>query len=47
MDDDDVRAILGSLSSKRQAAILGSFPTQRAALILRATLRTAGAGGTE
>jgi hypothetical protein len=47
MDDDDVRAILGSLSSKRQAAILGSFPTQRAALILRATLRTAAAGGTE
>jgi hypothetical protein len=47
MDDDDVRAILGSLSSKRQAAILGSFPTQRAALILRATLRTAAAGGAE
>lgn len=47
MGDDDVRSILGSLSSKQQAAILGTFPTQRAATILQATLRTASSGGRE
>jgi flagellar motility protein MotE (MotC chaperone) len=39
LDDDDVQAIIGSVSEKQAAAILQNFPPERAAVISKGVMR--------
>lgn len=39
LDDDDVQAIIGSVSEKQAAAILRNFPPERAAVISKGVMR--------